>query len=277
MFARRRRPRPSPRTSRAPSRSTRAATCGCSASRSATVDTVTPSGTDVEVDDDVRRRGRDPRRRQGRDHRAVDRRRPLRPAHAGLHRAARCWPTAPSSTRTGPRCRSSSTRSTPASTTSPSRSARPAPTRTAPCPTCWRRPPTTSAARARSFHQTIKDFGRLSATLDDNKEELFGSAARARGLHRDARRQRPDGARLQPVAGRRLHDARGRARGARRPSLRNLATRSTQVSTFVKENKAIAGPQHHRPQPGRQGAGQAARRPRRDPRRRPRWRSTTSR
>ena len=41
--------RPSRPTSRAPSRSTRAATCGCWACRSASVDTVTPSGTDVVV------------------------------------------------------------------------------------------------------------------------------------------------------------------------------------------------------------------------------------
>ena len=37
------------------------------------------------------------------------------------------------------------------------------------------------------FHQTIEDFSKLSATLDNNKEELFGSAARAGGLHQHAR------------------------------------------------------------------------------------------
>ena len=69
-----------------------------------TVDTVTPSGTDVEVDDVLRRRRRDPGRRRGGHHRAVDRGRPVRPAHAGLHRRARCSRTARCSTPTGPRC-----------------------------------------------------------------------------------------------------------------------------------------------------------------------------
>src|SRR3954449_6174077 len=32
------------------------------------------------------------------------------------------------------------------------------------------------------FHQTIEDFGKFSATLDDNKEELFGSARALQGF-----------------------------------------------------------------------------------------------
>ena len=32
------------------------------------------------------------------------------------------------------------------------------------------------------FHQTIEDFGKLSATLDDNKDELFGSARELEGF-----------------------------------------------------------------------------------------------
>ena len=32
------------------------------------------------------------------------------------------------------------------------------------------------------FHQTIQDFSQLTGTLDDNKEELFGSAAALEGL-----------------------------------------------------------------------------------------------
>ena len=31
------------------------------------------------------------------------------------------------------------------------------------------------------FHQTIQDFSQLTGTLDDNKEELFGSAEASRG------------------------------------------------------------------------------------------------
>ena len=43
------------------------------------------------------------------------------------------------------------------------------------------------------FHQTIQDFSQLTGTLDDNKEELFGSAAGARGLraHAGAATTRP--------------------------------------------------------------------------------------
>ena len=52
-------------------------------------------------------------------------------------------------------------------------------------------------------------------------------------------------------------------------SLRNLAIALGEVATFVQENREHPRPQHHRPQPGRQGAGQAARRARRDPRGRP--------
>ena len=64
------------------------------------------------------------------------------------------------------------------------------------------------------FHQTIQDFSKFSQTLDNNKEELFGSAARPRGLHQHARRERPDRAPVQPVDGRRGDHARGGARRA---------------------------------------------------------------
>ena len=82
-----------------------------------TVDSVTPSGTDVVVtmsyDADVEI----PADAKAVIVSPVDRGRPLRAADPGLHRRRRCSPTARLSTRTRPRCRSSSTRSTPASTT----------------------------------------------------------------------------------------------------------------------------------------------------------------
>ena len=57
------------------------------------------------------------------------------------------------------------------------------------------------------FHQTIQDFSNFSQTLDDNKEELFGSARELRGLHQHPRHQRPDGAAVQQVHVRRLRPA----------------------------------------------------------------------
>ncbi len=59
------------------------------------------------------------------------------------------------------------------------------------------------------FRQTLADFSTLSETLDDNKEELFGSLDRARGLRLHTRRQRRHGAAVQPVARRRVHHALG--------------------------------------------------------------------
>ncbi len=53
------------------------------------VDTVTPVRHRRGRDDVVRREGQGPRRRRGRHRVAVDRRRPLHPADAGVHRAAR--------------------------------------------------------------------------------------------------------------------------------------------------------------------------------------------
>ena len=52
------------------------------------VDTVEPAGTTVKVTMTLRRRRQGPGRRQGRRHRPLGRRRPLRPADPGLHRAA---------------------------------------------------------------------------------------------------------------------------------------------------------------------------------------------
>ena len=70
------------------------------------------------------------------------------------------------------------------------------------------------------FHQTIQDFSKLSETLDDNKEELFGSARELEGFISTLADQRPDGAAVQPVALQRL-------RPARRVSARSWPPRCT--------------------------------------------------
>ena len=90
------------------------------------------------------------------------------------------------------------------------------------------------------FHQTIEDFSKLSATLDDNKEELFGSAAELEGfistLARNDRTVRSFNQSLADVstmlAGERTELA---------AALKNLAVAMTQVSSFVRDNREILG------------------------------------
>jgi phospholipid/cholesterol/gamma-HCH transport system substrate-binding protein len=90
------------------------------------------------------------------------------------------------------------------------------------------------------FHQTILDFSKLSATLDDNKEELFGSAAELEGFIgtlaendqtvRDFNQSLADVSTM--LSGERTELA---------ASLKNLAVAMTQVSSFVRDNRDILG------------------------------------
>jgi phospholipid/cholesterol/gamma-HCH transport system substrate-binding protein len=90
------------------------------------------------------------------------------------------------------------------------------------------------------FHQTIEDFSQLTGTLDDNKEELFGSARSLEGFIKtladndETVRQFNDSLASvsQMLSG---------ERGELAASLRNLAVAMKQVSGFVKENRAILG------------------------------------
>jgi len=90
------------------------------------------------------------------------------------------------------------------------------------------------------FHQTIGDIGKLTGTLDDNKEELFGTAKQMEAFistlaNNDKTVSRFNQSLSQVstmLAGERTELA---------TSLRNLATAMGQVSGFVKENKAILG------------------------------------
>ena len=118
------------------------------------------------------------------------------------------------------------------------------------------------------FHQTIEDFSKLSATLDDNKEELFGSAAELEGFISTLAEERPDRAQLQPVAGRRVHDARRGAHRAR--GVAQEPRRGDDPGVVVRARQPRDPRQEHQgPQPGLEGARQAARRARRDPHERP--------
>ncbi|MCW2843149.1 MAG: virulence factor Mce family protein [Nocardioides sp.] len=90
------------------------------------------------------------------------------------------------------------------------------------------------------FHQTILDFSKLSATLDNNKEELFGSAAELEGfistLAKNDKTVRAFNQSLGSVS-----SALSGERQELSASLANLAEAMGQVSSFVKENRDILG------------------------------------
>jgi phospholipid/cholesterol/gamma-HCH transport system substrate-binding protein len=90
------------------------------------------------------------------------------------------------------------------------------------------------------FHQTIKDFGKFSATLDDNKDELFGSARKLEGFIGTLATNDKTVRKFNQS----LSDVSSMLAGERQElstSLRNLATALGQVSSFVKENRASLG------------------------------------
>lgn len=87
------------------------------------------------------------------------------------------------------------------------------------------------------FHQTISDFSKLSQTLDDNKEELFGSAAQLEKfigtLARNDSTVRAFNQSLSDVST--MLDGEKEELAA---SLKNLSVALGEVTTFVKDNKA---------------------------------------
>jgi phospholipid/cholesterol/gamma-HCH transport system substrate-binding protein len=91
-----------------------------------------------------------------------------------------------------------------------------------------------------TFHQTIQDFSKLSQTLDDNKDELFGSARELEGfigtLARNDKTVRSFNTSLAQVS-----TMLSGERQELSASLSNLATALGQVSTFVKDNREILG------------------------------------
>jgi phospholipid/cholesterol/gamma-HCH transport system substrate-binding protein len=90
------------------------------------------------------------------------------------------------------------------------------------------------------FHQTIQDFSKFTQTLDRNKEELFGSAEALEGfistLAQNDQTVRDFNQSLGDVATM-LEGERGELKA----SLKNLAVAMGQVSTFVEENREILG------------------------------------
>jgi len=90
------------------------------------------------------------------------------------------------------------------------------------------------------FHQTIQDFSKLSETLDDNKEELFGSARELEGfintLATNDQTVRQFNQSLSSVS-----DMLSGEREELAAALHNLSIGLGEVATFVKENRDILG------------------------------------
>ncbi|MDN4159850.1 MCE family protein [Nocardioides abyssi] len=96
------------------------------------------------------------------------------------------------------------------------------------------------AGEGAKLNQTIRDFGRFSATLDDNKEELFGSLAELEGfigtLAENDQTVRDFNGSLGSVSSL-LADERQELSAA----LRNLSVALGQVGDFVKTNRDSLG------------------------------------
>jgi phospholipid/cholesterol/gamma-HCH transport system substrate-binding protein len=94
--------------------------------------------------------------------------------------------------------------------------------------------------QGKKFHQTILDFSRLSSTLSDNKDQLFGSVRQLEGfVHTLAKNDKTVRSFNQSLA-QVSHFLKGE-RGDLSASLDNLAVAMRQVSGFVKDNRAILG------------------------------------
>jgi phospholipid/cholesterol/gamma-HCH transport system substrate-binding protein len=94
--------------------------------------------------------------------------------------------------------------------------------------------------QGKKFHRTIRDFGKLSGTLADNKDQLFGSVRQLEGfvgtLARNDSTVRSFNQSLAQVS----HMLKGE-RGDLAASLHNLGTAMKQVSGFVRDNREILG------------------------------------
>jgi phospholipid/cholesterol/gamma-HCH transport system substrate-binding protein len=96
------------------------------------------------------------------------------------------------------------------------------------------------AGQGAQLNRTIKDFGRLSTTLDDNKDELFKSAAQLEScigtLAENDQTVRSFNDSLGPV-----YTMLAGEREELSASLENLSVALGEVSTFVSENREVLG------------------------------------
>jgi phospholipid/cholesterol/gamma-HCH transport system substrate-binding protein len=94
--------------------------------------------------------------------------------------------------------------------------------------------------QGKKFHQTIENFGKLSGTLADNKDQLFGSVRQLEGFVRTLARNdhtvRSFNQTLAQVSGMLKGE-----RGDLAASLHNLGIAMRQVSGFVQDNREILG------------------------------------
>ena len=104
-----------------------------------------------------------------------------------------------------------------------------------------------------TFRQTIKDFSRLSATLAGNKEELFGSVEALEGFMQTLAENDQTVRQFNQS----LADVSTMLEGEREElvaATKNLSTALTDGEGLRRGEQGLAEPQHHRPQPGVQGA-----------------------
>ena len=208
------------------------------------VETVEPAGTDVNVKMYVRREVRGAGRRQGRHHRPVGRRRPVRPAHPGLQ--------AGGATLRGQRACSTTDR-----TADPARARPdlPEPRR----PDRRARPGrrqqgrrarpdlldvhgrATSAARAQQFHQTIDEPQQVHrARSTTTRRSCSAPPARSSGFVEALAENDQTVRRFNDSLAAAADLLAGRARRTSRRRCRTSASRCRQVSRFVKENRDAA-------------------------------------
>ncbi|WP_426242447.1 MCE family protein [Nocardioides sp. LHG3406-4] len=91
-----------------------------------------------------------------------------------------------------------------------------------------------------AFNTTIENFGKLTKTLDDNKEELFGSTAQL-GAFIKTLADNDQTVRDFNTSIAQVSDMLAGERQELKASLKNLAGALTQVSSFVQENREILG------------------------------------
>jgi phospholipid/cholesterol/gamma-HCH transport system substrate-binding protein len=94
--------------------------------------------------------------------------------------------------------------------------------------------------QGKKFHQTIEDFGKLSGTLADNKDQLFGSVRQLEGFVRTLARNDSTVRSFNQSLAQVSHMLKGE-RGDLAASLHNLGIAMEQVSGFVRDNREVLG------------------------------------
>ena len=94
--------------------------------------------------------------------------------------------------------------------------------------------------QGKKFHQTIEDFGKLSGTLADNKDQLFGSVRQLEGFVRTLARNDSTVRSFNQSLAQVSQMLKGE-RGDLAASLHNLGIAMEQVSGFVRDNREVLG------------------------------------